>query len=55
MLRGDVGKYRGRKYRNANLKVSSVVMKVANKTSVLSKIKKKGLVIDSHLAGAWKG
>jgi len=39
MFHGDVGKDRDRRCRNANVKVSSVVMKAANKTPVLCKIK----------------
>jgi len=39
MFHGDVGKDPDRRCRNANVKVSSVVMKVASKTSVLCKIK----------------
>lgn len=49
MFRGDVGKHRDRRCRNANVKVSSVVMKVANKTSVLCKIKMR----DDRLTAGW--
>lgn len=48
MFRKDVGRHRDRRCRNANVKVSSVVMKVANKTSVLCKIKMRS---DKLIAG----